>query len=52
MVFLTKCPRCKSREVRLEQDLKGLYWRCPKCQHVAEAADSAPNAPAQSHQPR
>jgi ribosomal protein L37AE/L43A len=37
MVFLTKCPRCKSREVRLQEDMQGLYWKCPKCQHVVEA---------------
>jgi ribosomal protein L37AE/L43A len=51
MVFLTKCPRCKSREIRLQEDMQGLYWHCPKCRHV-EAA-SRPNGaalqPAEAH---
>jgi acetyl-CoA carboxylase beta subunit len=52
MVFLTKCPRCNSREVLLQQDLKGRYWRCPKCQHVEQVTDAAPVAPGRIRQPR
>ena len=44
MVFLTKCPRCNSRDVCLEEDMMGLYWRCPKCQHAQKATDIAPKA--------
>jgi ribosomal protein L37AE/L43A len=46
MVFLTKCPRCKSQDVRLEEDMLGLYWKCPKCQYTQKAEDLAPVNPA------
>ncbi|HLF05149.1 MAG TPA: hypothetical protein VI855_08030 [Dehalococcoidia bacterium] len=52
MVFLTKCPRCKSREVLLQQDMQGRYWHCPKCQYVEAATDSPPVTTAQGRQPR
>ena len=52
MVFLNKCPRCKSREIRLQEDLQGLYWQCPKCQHVEAANVSAPVTSGQGRGPR
>ena len=52
MVFLNRCPRCKSRDVRLEDNTQGLYWHCPKCQHVQIAIPSPATATAQCPQAR
>ncbi len=51
MVFLTKCPRGKSRDVRLEEDMRGLLWQCPRCKHAQKATDIAPLAPAPARDP-
>jgi|GEM_PF-2505861 len=39
MIWLTRCPKCKSKKLELQQDLLGRYWQCLKCRHVESATE-------------